>query len=62
MSLRTVCQDMRNEENQSGYHPALRFIENELHIKLTFYQTQVLKYLLDGDVQKQLQEMYKDNQ
>ena len=53
---------MRNEDNRSAYCNVLRFIKNELHIKLTFYQTQVLKYILDGDVQKRLQEMYKDNQ
>ena len=61
MSLRAICQDMRNEDNQFVYHPVLRFIENELHIKLTFYQTQILKYLLNESVQKHIQELYKES-
>ena len=36
------------------------FIENDLHVELTFEQKQRLKYMLDADVQKHLQELYEE--
>ena len=62
MSLWAICQDIRNEDEQSTYHRILRFIENELHIKLLFYQKMTLKYMLDDNIQKRLQEMYEEKQ
>lgn len=47
-------------EQQSTYHRVKQFIENELHIKLPFYQDMILKNILDEEVQKHLQKMYKE--
>lgn len=41
------------------YDKVKYFIENELHINLTFYQEQQLKYMLDKNVQEHLQQLYK---
>lgn len=45
-------------QQQSTYQRVKQFIENELHIKLPFYQDMILKNMLDEEVQKNLQEMY----
>lgn len=58
MRLPKECQcDM--DKYPSAYDRVKWFIENELHIELTFYQGQQLKYMLDKDVQKHLKELYE---
>lgn len=44
----------------SSYKNIKYFIENDLHVELTFEQKQRLKYMLDADVQKHLQELYEE--
>ena len=48
------------EKHQSPYENIKHFIENDLHIGLTFEQTQRLKYMLDTDVQEHLRELYRE--
>ena len=58
MKLPKECQcDM--DKYPSTYDRVKQFIENELHINLTFYQDMVLKYLLDEQVQERLKQLYK---
>ena len=47
-------------KHPSNYDRVKRFVENELHIKLTFYQNMALKYLLDEEVQEHLKQLYKN--
>lgn len=44
----------------STYDRVKQFIENELHINLTFYQNMALQYLLDEEVQEHLKQLYKN--
>lgn len=44
----------------STYDRVKQFIENELHINLTFYQDMTLKYMFDEEVQKQLKQIYEN--
>lgn len=43
----------------SAYDRIKWFIENELHINLTFYQKMILKNMLDKNIQKHLKELYE---
>ena len=44
----------------STYDRIKWFIENELHLNLTFYQDMILKNMLDKDVQEHLKQMYNN--
>lgn len=44
----------------STYDRVKQFIENELHIELTFYQEDILKNMLDEDVQNHLNKLYNN--
>lgn len=44
---------------RSPYENIKHFIENDLHIELTYEQKQRLKYMLDADIQEKLRELYK---
>lgn len=44
----------------SPYENIKHFIENDLHIELTFEQKQRLKYMLDDDIRKNLRDLYKE--
>ena len=48
------------EKHHSPYENIKYFIENDLHMELTYEQKQRLKYMLDDDVQKHLRELYKE--
>lgn len=48
------------DKQRTTYDRVKYFIENELHIKLTFYQKDTLKYMLDEEIQKHLKQLYKD--
>ena len=52
---------MTSKSNYSQYENIKHFIENDLHIKLTFEQKQRLKYMLDDGVQKHIQELYEED-
>ena len=60
MSLWAIHKNNKMNQQQSTYHRVKQFIENELHMKLPFYQDMILKNMLDEEVQKHLQEMYKE--
>ena len=47
------------EEQRTTYDRVKCFIENELHINLTFYQDMRLKYMLDEEVQRHLKELHE---
>jgi len=53
------CRCSMNK-HPSNYDRVKRFVENELHIKLTFYQDMTLKYMFDEEVQKQLKQIYEN--
>ena len=48
------------EKCHSPYEKIKHFIENDLHIELTFEQKQCLKYMLNDDIQKHLRELYQE--
>lgn len=52
--------DSDMDKQRTTYDRVKYFIENELHIKLTFYQKDTLKYMLDEEIQKHLKQLYKD--
>lgn len=48
------------DKYHSLYEKMKWFIENELHIKLTFYQDMLLKYMTDNEVQEHLKQLYTE--
>ena len=56
-----ISRCMMSKIKHSQYEIIKHFIENDLHIELTFEQKQRLKYMLDDDIQKNLQELYKES-
>lgn len=44
----------------STYDRVKYFIENELHIKLTFYKDMILRNLLDDEIQKYIEQLYSN--
>lgn len=47
------------DKQRTTYDRVKYFIENELHIKLTFYQEDTLKNILDETVQEYLKQLYE---